>query len=389
MTSPEIPNVIVSIFKEKESFTNILQAFRTASPQERITLGDVPLDQLKGRFADPEIPTRPMCVEEYLGWLKREVLPHAVNVASNKFVGHMTSALPEFMSELSALIAKLNQNMVKIETSKALALLERQLLAMLHREFFGETCQRDRIQDPSHVFGLVVSGGTSANITAFWNARNRALLGLGFTKAQITQCGAFELLRQRGYDGFAIVTSRLAHYSVRKAASLLGIGERNVLLLKQDARQRADIQDLEAKLELCRERRLLVITIVGIGGATETGTIDPLDEMGKIAARNHIHFHVDAAWGGALIFSDRYRRLLEGIQGADTITLCAHKQLYVPQGISLCLFKDPEAVHASSVQAAYQGRQGSFDMGQYTLEDPGNEYFQSGRIVRSAPCTVH
>jgi len=335
---------------------------------ERITVGDVTLDHLKERFSDPEIPTQPVGVEEYLGWLDREVLPYAVNVSSRKFVGHMTSALPDFLPEVSALVSGLNQNMVKVETSKVLTLLERQLLAMLHREFFGDRLHRDRIQDPGHVYGLVGSGGSSANITALWNARNRALLGLGFTKAEITESGAFELLRQKGYDGFAIITSSLAHYSIRKAASLLGIGERNVLFLKQDARHRVDTADIEAKLEICRGRRLLVIAIVAMAGATETGTIDPLVKIGEIAAREHIHFHVDAAWGGALIFSDKYRRLLEGIQQADSITLCPHKQLYVPQGMSLCLFKDSQSVHASSVQAAYQGRQGSFDSGQYTLE---------------------
>jgi len=336
--------------------------------QERITLGNVTLEQLKDRFTDPRTPTLPISVDEYLDWLGREVLPYTVNVSSQKFIGHMTSALPDFMPELSALVSRLNQNMVKVETSKSLTLLERQMLAMLHREFFGGVECRDRIQDPSHVFGLVVSGGSSANITALWNARNRSLLGLGFTKAEIRECGAFELLRQRGYEGFAIVTSPLAHYSIRKAASLLGIGERDVLLLRQDAAQRADSADIEVKLELSRKRRLLVIAIIGIAGATETGTIDNLEEMGKIAARHRVHFHVDAAWGGALIFSDKYRKLLEGIHHADTITLCPHKQLYVPQGISLCLFKDSQAVHASSVHSAYQGRHGSFDFGQYTLE---------------------
>ena len=71
------------------------------------------------------------------------------------------------------------------------------------------------------------------------------------TKAEIRECGEDpELLRQRGYEGFAIVTSPLAHYSIRKAASLLGIGERDVLVAEQDAAQRADSADIEAKLEL-------------------------------------------------------------------------------------------------------------------------------------------
>ncbi|HEY6927951.1 MAG TPA: aminotransferase class V-fold PLP-dependent enzyme [Steroidobacteraceae bacterium] len=342
---------------------------------ERITAGDVTLDHLKGSFMDPDVPAQPVCVQEYLAWLGREVLPYTVNVSSKKFVGHMTSALPDFLPEVSALVAALNQNMVKVETSKSFTLLERQLVAMLHKELFGGAEHHDRIQDPHHVFGLVVSGGSSANITALWNARNRALLELGFTKSEIVGCGAFELLRQRGYDGFAIITSSLAHYSIRKAASLLGIGERDVLFLKQDARSKVDIGDLEIKLELCRRKRLLPIAIVGIAGATETGTIDPLVEMGEIASRHHVHFHVDAAWGGALIFSDKYRGMLEGIERADTITLCPHKQLYTPQGISLCLFKDSTAVHASSVQAAYQGREGSFDSGQYTLEGSRSAIF--------------
>jgi putative pyridoxal-dependent aspartate 1-decarboxylase len=280
----------------------------------------------------------------------------------------MTSALPDFIPELSALVAKLNQNMVKVETSKSLTLLERQLLAMLHREFFGARVYEDRIQHPDHVFGLVVSGGTSANITALWNARNRALLSLGFTKSHISEFGAFDSLRRAGYDGFAVIASRLAHYSIRKAVSLLGIGERNVLVVRQDSGQKTDLVDLEACIRASRERRLLVVAIIGIAGATETGTIDPLADMAAIAARHGIYFHVDAAWGGALVFSERHRGLLKGIEQADTITLCPHKQLYAPQGISLCLFKDSRSAHASSVQAVYQGQQGSFDMGQYTIE---------------------
>ena len=94
-----------------------LAEFFGAHLQERVTLGNVTLDQLKERFTDPRSPTLPISVDEYLDWLGREVLPYAVNVSSKKFIGHMTSALPDFMPELSALVARLNQNMVKVETS--------------------------------------------------------------------------------------------------------------------------------------------------------------------------------------------------------------------------------------------------------------------------------
>ena len=119
--------------------------------QERITLGNVTLEQLKDRFTDLRTATLPISVDEYLGWLSREVLPYAVNVSSQKFIGHMTSALPDFMPELSALVSRLNQNMVKVETSKSLTLLERQMLAMLHREFFGGVERRDRIQSEPRI----------------------------------------------------------------------------------------------------------------------------------------------------------------------------------------------------------------------------------------------
>ncbi|MBD8673894.1 AMP-binding protein [Massilia sp. CFBP 13721] len=335
---------------------------------ERITLPGVSLDQLKERFLDPRVPATPVSAQEYFAWMERDIVPYSVNVASRKFIGHMTSALPDFMPEISALVARLNQNMVKIETSKSLTFLERQTLAMLHREFYGESDYTGRIQDPHNVFGLVVSGGSSANITAMWNARNAALLELGFSKAEISEQGAFELARRRGYEGFAIIASGLAHYSIRKAAAILGIGERNILVLKQDAQQKADLADLEASLRLCGERKLLPVAVIAIAGATETGTIDPIAAMAEVAARHGVHFHVDAAWGGAMIFSERYRGLLDGIERADSITLCPHKQLFVPQGISVCLLRDPKAIHASSVQAVYQGQSGSFDMGQYTIE---------------------
>ena len=335
---------------------------------QRITLPGVGLDQLKERFLDPRVPATPVTAQAYLAWMESDIVPYSVNVSASKFIGHMTSALPDFMPEISALVARLNQNMVKIETSKSLTFLERQTLAMLHREFFGEDDYRGRIQDPHNVFGLVVSGGSSANITAMWNARNGALLKLGFSKAEISEQGAFELVRRRGYAGFAIIASGLAHYSIRKAAAILGIGERNILVLRQDAQQKADLADLDAQLALCRERKLLPVAIIGIAGATETGTIDPLAAMAASAERHGVHFHVDAAWGGAMIFSERYRGLLDGIERADSITLCPHKQLFVPQGISVCLLRDPKAIHASSVQAVYQGQSGSFDMGQYTIE---------------------
>jgi len=77
---------------------------------------------------------------------------------------------------------------------------------------------------------------------------------------------------------------------------------------------------------------------------------------------------VDAAWGGPTLFSDRYRHLLTGIERADSVTIDAHKQLYVPMGAGMVVFKDPTAVSAIEHHAAYILRHGSKDLGSHTLE---------------------
>ena len=329
---------------------------------------NVELDELLPKFTSTALRTTPMSLGSYKDSLKLEVLPYSVNVSSGKFIGHMTSALPDFIGELSSTVAQLNQNMVKIETSKAFTLLERQVLATLHRLFFQRDIDGANVQDPNFIYGLVVSGGSIANITAMWCARNCALMKLGASKNDIRELGFAHLMTQYQMQDSVIICSRLAHYSVKKAASLMGLGERHILRINQAEDQKVDVAHLAELVAECRRNRRLVIAIIGIAGATETGIFDPIPDMGKVARENRIHFHVDAAWGGALVFSNQYRSKLTGVSEADSVTFCAHKQMYVPQGVSVCLFKDPTLIHASSVHASYQGQQGSFDLGQYTLE---------------------
>ncbi|RME41056.1 MAG: putative pyridoxal-dependent aspartate 1-decarboxylase, partial [Deltaproteobacteria bacterium] len=110
------------------------------------------------------------------------------------------------------------------------------------------------------------------------------------------------------------------------------------------------------------------LAIVGIAGTTETGNVDPLNDLADIAAEVGCHFHVDAAWGGPTLFSRRHRHLLAGIERADSVTLDAHKQLYVPMGAGMVLFRDPASLRAIEHHATYILREGSKDLGSHTLE---------------------
>jgi glutamate decarboxylase len=90
--------------------------------------------------------------------------------------------------------------------------------------------------------------------------------------------------------------------------------------------------------------------------------------MAEFAAEVGCHFHVDAAWGGPTLFSDTHRHLLRGIEQADSVTIDAHKQLYVPMGAGMVLFKDPHTLTAIEHHANYILREGSKDLGSHTLE---------------------
>jgi glutamate decarboxylase len=111
-----------------------------------------------------------------------------------------------------------------------------------------------------------------------------------------------------------------------------------------------------------------VTAIIGVAGTTDSGTIDDLDGLADVAAEIGAHFHVDAAWGGPLLFSEKYRGLLRGIERADSVTIDGHKQLYLPMGIGTVLIRDPKKAEVIEKQSPYIIRAGSPDLGRRALE---------------------
>ena len=134
------------------------------------------LKDLSKDFTDTHIHTTPQkTLTEVITNLIQNIVPHAVNVASPYFVGHMTSALPFFMVHLKTIAVALNQNVVKIETSKVFSILEKQVLAKIHRLIFDfdESFYSTYVQHADTALGCFTENGTMANLTAFWVARNK------------------------------------------------------------------------------------------------------------------------------------------------------------------------------------------------------------------------
>jgi glutamate decarboxylase len=327
------------------------------------------LNEIEKDFACSVIPETPSFVSEHTHHILNKVVAQSVHTSSPSFIGHMTSALPYFILPLSKLMVGLNQNLVKIETSKAFTPLERQVLGMMHRLVYqdNEPFYQQWMHSANHSLGAFCSGGTVANLTAFWVARNNLLKADGDFKG-VAREGLFKALKHYQYDGLAILVSDRGHYSLKKSADILGIGQDSVISIPTDEFNRINCQKLREKCLELAQQNIRVLSIVGVAGTTETGNIDPLNQVADIAEEFGIYFHVDAAWGGATLLSNKYRPLLKGIERADSVTIDAHKQMYVPMGAGLVVFKNPASVANIEHHAEYILRKGSKDLGSHTLE---------------------
>lgn len=327
---------------------------------------DVSLKALARQFKNTTIEENPeKKLSEVIQELVREISPYGVNVASPYFVGHMTSAIPFFMVHLKTIAAALNQNLVKLETSKIFSILEKQVLAKIHRLIFllPETFYCEHVQNPETTLGSFVEGGTTANITALWVARNTFFAPRN-DFAGIEADGAVAAFQEYGVKRAVILVSRRGHYSLRKAGGVLGIGNKNIVTIDVDKEHRLDIRCLEQTIAEIKQRGdTAILAVVGIAGATETGAVDPLRRIGELCAREKLFFHVDAAWGGPTVLSDTHRHLLDGIELADSVTIDGHKQFYMPMSCGMVYFKNPRIMDAVAYHANYVNRPGSVDLG--------------------------
>lgn len=173
---------------------------------------------------------------------------------------------------------------------------------------------------PPESAGLLLSGGSAANLTALVTART-ARLG-----------NAWE-------DG-VIYASAEAHSSVFRAARILGFRPDRVRTIEDDEGHRIRTGALAATVAEDRARGLRPAIVVANGGATSTGAVDPLPELADLCREEELWLHVDAAYGGFAVLTDRGRRLLDGIGRADSVTLDPHKWLYQPFEAGCLLVRD-------------------------------------------------
>ena len=332
---------------------------------------EISLVKLAQEFTDTTINKHPAKkLTDVIKDIIDEIAPRAVNVASPYFIGHMTSAIPFFMVHLKAITAALNQNVIKLETSKVLSVLEKQILAKMHRMVFNfdDNFYKAHVQNTQTTLGIFTTGGTTANLTALWIARNKLFTARGAFE-NIEKNGLSAAMKAHDLERVVVLVSKRGHYSLKKAGGILGIGHENIIPMDIDSNRSIDLIKLKNKIkEIQSDQKTKIMAVIGIAGATETGIIDPLPELAKICKTHNIHFHVDAAWGGPVLLSEKYNHLLKGIEQADSVTIDCHKQFYMPMSAGMVYFKDPKALENIVYHAKYVNRPGSVDLGIKTLE---------------------
>ncbi|HOP64515.1 MAG TPA: pyridoxal-dependent decarboxylase [Spirochaetota bacterium] len=333
------------------------------------------LTDLAKIFSNIDIPDHPHLLKDVLYEIKNNVISHSVKVGNPYYIGHMTSAVPYFVILLEMIIAALNQNQVKIESAKASTFVEKELMSWMHRLIFKRSAKfyKTNIQNREVALGNITLDGTMANLTALLTARNLAFGPQGRFPG-IREAGLVEAYRHYGYDRAVIIVSKRGHYSIDKVGRTIGIGNQNVIKIPVDSKNKIDILKLE---KTCREieeanagggPKTKIISIVGIAGTTETGNIDNLKELRKLADRYKTHFHVDAAWGGSLLLADDYRYLFTGIEKADSVTVDAHKLMYAPPSLGMVFFRNGTDPRAIQHYSNYIIRQDSVDLGRFSVE---------------------
>ena len=184
------------------------------------------------------------------------------------------------------------------------------------------------------------SGGALGNMTAILAARNERYPGIW----------------ENGYHGLealpAIAVSEECHYSVSRAAGILGIGERQIVKLPVDGKRRIRADAVEAALDAAKAAGLDVFCIVAAAGTTSLGAVDPLERIADIAHARGIWMHVDGAHGASTLVSERFRHKLKGLEQADSFIMDAHKMLFVPTACTLLFYKNRERANKAFNQVA-------------------------------------
>ncbi|MGH7879182.1 MAG: pyridoxal phosphate-dependent decarboxylase family protein, partial [Candidatus Binataceae bacterium] len=320
--SPLFPNR-----EDREHWDDLLTR-ELASAAERVAQGAVvpalDLASFKSDLAafDFEAP-RPL--EALLRWTIGQMEHGLVHVTHPRYFGLFNPA-PTFPAQCAdRIVAVFNPQLATSTTSPAAVAIERHVISSVAR----------RAGFPPDAAGHFTTAGSEANYTATICALTRANSGFA-------QDGA------RAFSGPPIFyVSRESHLAWLKIAHQAGLGRSAARLVATDGSGRMDANALAEAIAADRARGCIPFMIAATAGTTNAGMIDPLSACAAIAQKHGLWYHVDAAWGGAVIASEKLRPVLAGIECADSMTIDAHKWFATTMGCGMFITQHPSVLPAA------------------------------------------
>jgi len=271
--------------------------------------------RIRGRL-DPALPTKGINFDELLKVFREAIIPFSRQNAHPRMFGYVQSPGTAIGAFADLLVSTLNANLTIWRSAPAPVELERLTIDWI-RQILGFNAGAG---------GLFVSGGSMANL-------------IGIAMARQTKNDSLGRLR--------IYASNEGHFSVAKAAALLGIGRENLRNVAVDERFRIRLDDLVAKITADLEAGFVPFCVVANAGTVNTGAVDPLAEIRKVADRFQLWMHVDGSYGAFAMLAESAKKVSAGMEQSDSIALDPHKWLYLPVDVGCVIYRNPEIARAA------------------------------------------
>ncbi len=290
------------------------------------------------------------------------IVEESVNTQNPRFLNQLYGGASQeaWLGEL--LVSALNTSMATYEIAPLATLMEKEIISSINK-----------VLDFEKVEGLMAPGGSYANMLAVHCARYAK-------NPQAKDKGMYKS------EKFKIFVSKEAHYSFEKALGLMGMGTDSLVKIKVDENKKMSVADLDLQIKKCLEAGESPLCVVSTAGTTVWGSFDPISEIDKICKTYGLWHHVDAAWGGLALWSERKGDLFTGLQKVDSITIDFHKLMASTLTKGIFITSKPAILRGANAGGGSKyifhnigGEVGepSYDTGTYAL--------QCGRKVDSLP----
>jgi len=290
-------------------------------------------------------------LSKYLANSQRMHHPHYIGhqVSSS----HLASSIADFISGV------INNPMAIYEMGPAGAVIEQTIINwMLEKAgwFAGES-----ISDFTHMdgngSGVLTHGGSMANLTVLLAARARI---------------APEAWEDGNPGDLVVMGSDVAHYSIARAISIMGMGKRNLVEVPTTDMEVLKPEHLEKVYKRTIESGKRVMSVIANACATSTGLYDPIDEIGQFCNEHNLWYHVDGAHGASALISEKEKHFLKGLKRADSMIWDTHKMLRTTTLCAAVLFKDGDSLAKTFQQKGsylfHDKEKPGFDLMPYTIE---------------------